>query len=72
MAGGRQRPLPMAGGTGLIEEGERGSSTRLNPTFSQQGRLRGVTGGFIPLAEAKAQRWPNPVFPQAVPQLWLW
>lgn len=41
---GWQGPLPTARGTGLIEEGDRGGSTRLKPTFSQQGNLWGLLG----------------------------
>lgn len=36
---GCQGRLPMAGGTGLFQEGERGCSTQLKPIFSQQSHL---------------------------------
>lgn len=50
-----------------------GSSTQFKGTLSQQGHLKGVTGVFVPLPNAKVQRQLNSeVFPWAVPPLWLW
>jgi len=66
---GQQGLLPMAGGTGLIEKGARGRSTRLKPCFLLAGTLTAV---FISLPEAQVQRWPSPeALPCAVPQAQL-